>query len=244
MQSVETNMDETSLDHVEGTVDAVKERGSREHERLRRLFARVGRKLRDLGDVVVFIDGHAEAVAPCTSPQGIIVLAGKEPGRHCVYRLNPCGGPPTPFNEGDVLEDGHELVVSLCTPPADGADRAQALAKDIALLSRAAKNVRVVRLREGQDALLGEFAVAPGDVAIAGVVVNPQYPAVGPDWFLLDTSHEIVGFGGGKRGPLHEGEAALMEHSIHPPSDVVPSAAEHILSVVTRKLGLVRRVAA
>jgi hypothetical protein len=194
--------------------------------------------------VVVFIDGHIEAVAPCTSPQKIIELAGKEPGRHCVYRLNPCGGPPTPFKDGDKLEDGDELVVSLCTPPADGADRAQALAKDVALLSRAAKNVRVVRLREGQEALLGDFVVAPGDIATAGVVVSPQYPGAGPDWFLLDSRHEIGGFGGGRRGPYHEGDVAITELSIHPPPGPVPSAADHILSVVTRKLAQVRQVAA
>lgn len=231
------------LAHVEQAVAGIekKDRGSNQHHGLRRLFAQVGGKLSELGDVIVFVDGRVAAFDPFTPPGKILEFAGKDPTRFCVFRLNPCGGAPAPLKEGNRLETADQLVVSLCTPPADGASRATAIAQDVALLGRGARNVRVSRLQEGQDALLADFEPGVGDVATCGVIVSPQYPATGPDWFLLDGKHDFPGFTGGKRGPFHEGGLALIEYSIHPPPGIVPSASQHIISVVARRLAHVRR---
>ncbi len=222
-----------------GEFDA-NERGSNRHEGLRRLFARLGTKLVELGDVIVFVDGQVAPFDAFASPARIVEFARKDPATHCAFRL-PWDGPPRPLMEGEKLETGDQFVVSLCTPPADGADRKSALARDIATLRSASRSVRMTRLREGQDALLADFQVQPGDMATCGVVVGPQYPATGPDWFLLDTRHEMPGFTGGRRGPFHEGDLPLVEYSIHPPPGHMPSAAGHVISIVARRLPLVRR---
>lgn len=213
------------------------------HLRLRRAFTQIGSKLVELGDVIVFVNGTVGAFDPYTPAAKIVEFAGKDPEKYCVFRLDSCGGPPAPLKEGEKLEMAEELIVSLCTPPADGADRMSALARDVATLGRAGRRARVSRLREGQDALLADFLAQPGDVTICGVVVSPQYPATGPDWFLLDAHHELPGFGGGRRGPFHEGDLPLVEYSIHPSAEGVPSAAEHVISVVARRLLLIRRIA-
>lgn len=218
-----------------------KDRGSNEHYGLRKAFTKLGAKLTEIGDAIVFVDGRVTAFDPFTPPAKIVEFAGKDPARYCVFRLNPCGGPPVPLKEGDKLETADQLVVTLCTPPPDGADRASALAYDLSILGRAARNARVARLQEGQEALLGDFEPQPGDVATCGVIVSPLYPASGADWFLLDSKHDIAGFGGGKRGPYHEGPLLLTEFSIHPPPGTVVGAAEHIISVVARRLAQVKR---
>lgn len=221
-----------------------KMRGSESHVALRLALSTLGAKLLEIGDVIVFVDGRVAAFDPVTSPARIIEFAGKDPSKYCVFRVRPCGGAPVPLKEGEKLEEADQLVVSLCTPPADGADRAAALARDLSVLAHAARNVRVSRLREGQDALLADFQAQPGDTATCGVILSSLYPATGPDWFLLDAKHELGGFAGEKRGPWHDGDLTLVEYSIHPAAGNVPSAAEHVISVVARRLQHVRRSAA
>jgi hypothetical protein len=243
--SMTTKAVDDVLGQAEGLLGKLDKReGGAAHAQLRRLFAAIGQKLREFGDVIVFVNGRVAAMDRATPPSKIVELAGKDPTKNCVFRLNPCGGPPTPLKEGDALEEADQLVVSLCVPPADGAGRETALAHDVALLARGARSVKVARLREGQDALLAEFQVEPDAVAVCGVVVSPLYPATGPDWFILDARYEIQGFSGGKRGPFHDGELQVMEYSIPPPRGTVPTAAEHVISIVARRLTQFRRKAA
>lgn len=242
MNKVELSPQETALEAVLASSGS---RGSKDHEALRRMFARVGNRLRELGDVVVFLDGKVTAVDPSASIAKLISISHKDPATHCVFRMNRCTGTPEPLKDGDRLVDGDELVVTLCKPPQDGAPkRAEALAKDVALLGRTARNSRVVQMRDGQEALLGDFSLRPGDVATCGVVVSAQYPVAGPDWFLMASDHSFDGFTGQRRGPLHEGDLALTEYSVHPPPGTTPTAAEHVLAVVAHRLSQLRRSAA
>ena len=213
-------------------------------DRLRRLFLRISAAVRELGDVIVSVDGRAASIPPCTPPARIIELAGRSPEKFCVYRLDPCGGAPKPFVEGNQLQDGDKLIVTLCTPPPDGADRRQALAQDLERLRDATRKARVVQLREGAEAVLAELVFPSGSEATVGVLITPQYPAVAPDWFLLDSRFTIDGFSGQKRGPYHEGERALVEYSIHPAPGVVAAASDQILNVLVTKLALIRSVTA
>jgi len=230
---------------VQAILASVKERGSKEHDRLRRQFGLIGAKLRQLGDVVVFLDGRVVALDPCSTPSQIIEAAGKKPEKHCVYRVNRCSGAPEPLKDGDRLVDGDELVVTLCKPPQDGGlGRAEALELDRHLLARSASNARVSQLSDGSEALLGEFRLTPGDHATCGVLLGAQYPKAGPDWLLLDAEHEIVGFRGQRRGPYQEGARTLMEYSVHPPEGSTPTAAEHVLAFVAHRLASLRRSAA
>ena len=207
--NVTTTIDDASA-QCEQTLAEIesKDDGSSRHSGLRRMFTHAGTKLTELGDVIVFIDGRVAAFEPFTPLIKLVEFAGKDPARFCVFRLSSCGGAPAPLKEGDKLEHADQFVVSLCTPPADGADRRSALAQDVALLGCGARNARVSRLQEGHEALLADFEPCTGDLATCGVIVGPQYPVTGPDWFLLDGKHDLPGFNGGRKdcgpgGPNH-----------------------------------------